>query len=305
MPSSDRKVTANRINGAKSPGPINTTSTRHNATKHSLTASGITELDNMEGYDKTLKDLTAEKKPVGVVERFLVQSLAVDMVRWQRARRLEAEFITAVLHPAQHEKNPTNDLLLAFNGPVIDPGLPAAISAASVQCLVSTFQRYESFFANRWSRTLHELERVQRMRQGECLPAPTAVDVTVRAETGTRDSVPVAPETAKVLAIDGESMPGPVTADVIHADTGVADSARAESEQQSVLAADGENSAALDAVDVARGESGMVVDSTPAASEPPKPHSCDVDVEAYAYAGIVDSVPAALEQPKDIPEDEG
>jgi hypothetical protein len=241
MPSSNRKVIANRINGQKSHGPINTSSTRRNATKHGLLAIGITELDDEEGYYTTLRDLTSEKKPVGVVERFLVQSLALDMVRWQGARRLQAEYVTGILHPARYEKNPMKNLDLAFNGPVLDPGLPPAISVASAQYLVGTYQRYESFFANRWFRTLHELERVQRMRQGECLPAPTAVDVTVRAETGTLDSVPVAPETAKVLAIDGEDMPSPATANVIPADTGIVASAAAESEQQSVPPADGED----------------------------------------------------------------
>jgi hypothetical protein len=31
-------------------------------------------------------------------------------------------------------------------------------------------------------RTLHELERVQRMRKGEQLPAPAAVDVTIHVD---------------------------------------------------------------------------------------------------------------------------
>ena len=72
---------------------------------------------------------------------------------------------------------------------MLDPGLPAAISPESAQRLVGTFQRYESFFANRLFRILHELERLQRMRQGERLPAPVAVDVSVHAETGVADSV--------------------------------------------------------------------------------------------------------------------
>ena len=169
MPSSNKKVVANRINGQKSHGPINTSSTRRNATRHGLLAIGITELDDEEGYYATLKDLTSEKKPVGVVERFLVQSLALDIVRWQGARRLQAEYVTGILHPARYEKNPMDDLDLAFNGPVIDPGVPAAISVASVQCLVGTFQRYESFSPIGWSRTLHELERLSADAPGQVL----------------------------------------------------------------------------------------------------------------------------------------
>jgi hypothetical protein len=56
-----------------------------------------------------------------------------------------------------------------------------------VQRLVNTFQRYETAIALRLSRTLHELERVQRMRKGEQVPAPAAVDVTVTTRTSKAD----------------------------------------------------------------------------------------------------------------------
>ena len=81
MPTSDRKIIANRLNGSKSPGPTNTSSTRYNARTHSLLAVGVTELDDGEGYQSTLGDLIREKDPVGVIETFLVKSAALDMVR--------------------------------------------------------------------------------------------------------------------------------------------------------------------------------------------------------------------------------
>jgi hypothetical protein len=99
LSTSDKKVAANRLNGQKSEGPKNTTSTRFNATKHGLLASGITELDDAEGYRTILNDLMQEKNPVGVIEVFLVKSAALDMVRLLRARRLEAEYITGELNP--------------------------------------------------------------------------------------------------------------------------------------------------------------------------------------------------------------
>lgn len=262
MSTSGKRITSSRINGQKSHGPIDTSSTRFNAMKHGLLAVGITELDDAEGYRTILRDLIREKNPVGILESQLVEAAALDIVRWTRARRLEAEYITEVLNPPQHEKDPLGDFDLEIRGRILDPGIPAAIRPGIVQCLVNAYQRYEGYFANRLFRTLHELERLQRMRQDERLPAPTAVDVSVRAETRTRDSFSAGPEQAKVLPRDGESLPRPVTVDVIHTDTGVVDSAPAESEQQSVLPADGENSPVLAAVDVADGESGKV-DSAP------------------------------------------
>lgn len=188
MSTSDRKIAANRLNGRKSHGPTNSTSTRFNATKHGLLSVGITELDDAEGYRTILSDLMREKEPVGAVETFLVTSLALDMVRWLRGRRLEAEYVTSELNPPLHV-DPLGDFDVMFQGPLLDPGLPAAISSESAHCLVSIFQRYESSIAKRLFHILHELERYQRMRRGERLPAPAALDISIHTENGFADSV--------------------------------------------------------------------------------------------------------------------
>ena len=50
MSTSKKKIVANKINGQKSRGPKDTSSTRFNAQKHGLLAAGITELDDAESY---------------------------------------------------------------------------------------------------------------------------------------------------------------------------------------------------------------------------------------------------------------
>jgi hypothetical protein len=116
MATSKKKIAASRINGQKSHGPTNTTSTRFNATKHGLLAVGITELDDAEGYRTTLGDLIREKNPVGSIEMFLVKSAALDMVRWPRAIRLEAEYITSELNPPIHEPSLLGSDINLFQG---------------------------------------------------------------------------------------------------------------------------------------------------------------------------------------------
>src|SRR5437868_1098286 len=96
---SDRKVQSNRVNGRKGAGPKNTSSTRFNATKHALLALGVTEIDNREGYRRLVKQLRDELKPAGTREEFLVESVSLEILRLRRARRLEAEYITAMLNP--------------------------------------------------------------------------------------------------------------------------------------------------------------------------------------------------------------
>jgi len=249
---SKKKVAANRINGQKSHGPTNTTSTRFNATKHGLLGVGITELDDAEGYCTILSDLMREKDPVGAMETFLVKSAALDMVRWLRARRLEAEYITSELNPPLLAPDPLGDLSFVFQGQMLDPGLPAAISSESVQRLVNIFQRYETNIANRLFRTLHELERLQRMRQGESLPAPATVDVNVHAATRMVNAVPVVPAESslvdsvpcsigqlKAVLRDEESLPMPAAVDVnVHADTGMLDSVPAAMARPKALPGD-------------------------------------------------------------------
>lgn len=265
MTTSDKKINANRINGKKSHGPIDTRSSRFNAMKHGLLALGITDLDDAEGYQAILLDLIQGKKPVGILEKKLVEAAALDIVRWARARRLEAEYITAMLNPPHYEKNLLDDFDSKLQGAMLDPGIPASLGARNVQHLVVFFQRYESSFANRLFRTLHELERLQRMRQGERLPAPTAVDVSVRLKTETPESVPVeAQQEKEVLSRDGESLPTPDTTDIIHAkdiihaNAEAAESTLAEAEQERILPAGGEDSSGLSSVDRGNDETGVV-----------------------------------------------
>jgi hypothetical protein len=176
------KSISNRLNSGKSTGPENTNSTRFNATKHGLLAAGVTELDDAEGYRSTLHELVKEKDPLGQVETFLVRCAALDMIRWRRAGRLEAEYVTEELNPPIFEPGPVEETW------IVDPGLPASMRCGRVELLVSTFQRYETAIANRLFRTLHELERLQRMRRGERLPAPVTVDVNVHGDSQSLDS---------------------------------------------------------------------------------------------------------------------
>src|ERR1700693_2381580 len=113
---------ANRGNAKK-----NTTSTRFNATKHGLLAAGVTELDEAEGYSNTLADLKREKNPVGIVENFLLDSIALNMTRMRRVWRLEAEHITGELNPPVHEAGKQPDISVFEQGPMVDPGLPATM----------------------------------------------------------------------------------------------------------------------------------------------------------------------------------
>lgn len=176
---------ANRVNAERSTGPSNTVSTRFNAVKHGLLAEGITELDDV-GYTGFLAGVKTALKPEGTIQHFLSERICLCMVRLKRASRLEAEFITGTLNPpiTKIEGRMLSDTSELLNGKtvVVDPGLPAPLPESAVEHLVGRFQRYETAIENKLYRAMNQLERLQRLRLGEKLPAPATLDMGVHLD---------------------------------------------------------------------------------------------------------------------------
>ena len=63
------------------------------------------------------------------------------------------------------------------------------MSADAAQLLCDVFQRYETGFENKLYRAMHQLERLQRIRRGEAIPAPAALDVGVTVASFGKESV--------------------------------------------------------------------------------------------------------------------
>jgi hypothetical protein len=213
MTTSEKQIAANRLNALKSHGPKNTTSTQNNATKHGLLAAGITELDDAEGYRLILQELERETNPAGPIEMFLVESIAVEMVRLRRARRLEAQHINGALDPPTYQ---TVVRTSSMHRPQIDPERPARMRLEHIFPLVKLFQRYEATIQSGFFRNVHELERMRRMRHGEQLPAPAALDVSVHQETGMESGIVPLPQEETLgdeedTAIERVTLPEPET----------------------------------------------------------------------------------------------
>jgi len=172
------KTDSNRLNAQNSTGPGDTTLTRFNAVKHGLLAKGLTELDDSDAYESWVQRLTRDYDPVGDLEIFWVRRIAFCMTRLDRAARLEANYVNAEIHPPSQEQD-----CMARN--TSELGLSTAIGALSAINLVSGFQRYETAIENKLYRAIHELERRQRMRKGEFVPAPQSLDVSIHAERET------------------------------------------------------------------------------------------------------------------------
>lgn len=142
---------------------------RHNARKHGILAELKTKYEG-NAYDGYLRQLHDEYDPQSFMERLLVERIAVSCLMLYRATKAEREFMLSRL------KRPLRDRLCFIDydedsyKPIIQPD--------DVEHLSSVYLRYQTTVENRLYKAMHELERVQRMRKGEAVPSPVAVDVT-------------------------------------------------------------------------------------------------------------------------------
>jgi hypothetical protein len=203
---SEKQIASNRRNSKKSTGPDNTSSSKLNAVRHGLLSKGLTQMDDCETYHAVLAELERAKSPVGSIEKFLVQTIALDMVKLPRAQRCEAEYLTGVLNQPTYEDDLANDLRTLFpQRRMLDPGIPATLTTEVIQHLVHTYDRYQTSIVNRFVRNLHELERLQRMRGGVVLHAETEI------------SNPAGQEHTTAPPADWEDLPSPIPTNIIQA----------------------------------------------------------------------------------------
>ena len=154
---SQRKIEANRRNALHSTGPRNTERTRNNAIRHGLLAAGLTEWDDAEKYEENIHALTAIYSSSDPVDTFLIEQMALEMLRSRRTARLEAETITVSSQP-DTSSDPTSDRCT----PMIHPLVMKEYAGPALDRL----ERYASAALNRMLRCRRELERMRRDEPG-------------------------------------------------------------------------------------------------------------------------------------------
>jgi len=101
---------ANRENAKRSTGPRDRSLTRFNARRHGLLA-GLTELDDEARYRAICSGLESQLKPISELEIALIQRIAFCLMRLDRAALIEAEIITARLHPPSQKPSTLREVL--------------------------------------------------------------------------------------------------------------------------------------------------------------------------------------------------
>jgi len=150
---------------------------KYNAQKHAILRESITEYEQ-EMHDYVFDRLVKELNPQGAIEEMLAEIIGTCYIRLYRVAKAEKEYIKVIYDPP-HVINSRWD----YQG-LPDPdaklvGYVPRISDEHIVKITNIYSRYETTIQGKMYKALHELERLQRMRKGDKVTAPVAVDVDV------------------------------------------------------------------------------------------------------------------------------
>jgi len=191
-PISSRKIEANRRNASKSTGPRTAIGKRmvaKNALKHGFFSKCllIPHPDGKEDpteYQDLYAALRVHYRALDFLEELWVEKIAVWSWRLRRLLRCESGQIARAL--AEHNDE-IKQLSAAESGELELPALSSPEIDAITDHLflppkeeLDKLLRYEAMINKQLNHAIAELERLQRRRNGESVPAPISVDISGR-----------------------------------------------------------------------------------------------------------------------------
>jgi len=191
-----RATEANRRNAVKSTGPRTAegkAAVSLNRLGHGLTGRApLVPGEDPAEYERLRQGLTDQLAPQGVLEQALVDRAAGCLWRLGRVQQIEAGLLAYRRLDLEDDRNRCSITQALFDNDetgesrawkqLKQEDLPTWGLAFVRDCksgALDKLSRYETSLERGLLRALHELERLQRTRAGECLPPPAAVDVTV------------------------------------------------------------------------------------------------------------------------------
>ncbi len=193
-----RKIEANRRNVLKSTGPRTVEGkavVARNAMTHGLRARQVLiDGESQDEFEWLHEAMVAERKPVGVLEHELVETIVVSLWRLKRAKRIEVEIIehfSEEPEQAKAEQLPFRVIIRKtyeggreeteeeVGGPMpedeperVEPRRRRTLGEAVIAGLegagvLGKFARYEAHIARMLFGSIRELERLQGKRKGK------------------------------------------------------------------------------------------------------------------------------------------
>lgn len=131
-------------------------------------------------------NFTEEYKPSTLTERLLIETMTITYIRFLRAIRAEQDYLMELIEPPDYElivvcKPITPDLTDLYTNGIYDhkliSGHEALMKSDKVEELDRIYSRYIVTCERQFYRVLHELQRVQSIRNG-IRPTSMAIDIT-------------------------------------------------------------------------------------------------------------------------------
>jgi hypothetical protein len=153
---SEKRIAANRANAKKSTGPKTSygkAMSSWNSTRHGLLANRLPLLQgrSKKQFKRLLFSLQQDLEPVGALEEVLVEKIAQEYWRLGVAAWHEADDLSRA-NPFKHTA-------------------------------IDRIVRYQTTINHQLFQAMNQLERVQRLRKGENVPAPLTLEVSHDAPT--------------------------------------------------------------------------------------------------------------------------
>ena len=156
---SDLQIASNRENARKSSGPRTAAGkarVAHNGVTHGLTGRfQLLAGESPDTLDNLLACLTAEHRPGGQTECFLVRQLAELQLRLDRASSLESELMRAVVDPHSPAVTPNAVLARTF------------LKDCTFDTALLRLNRYEGSLRRSHLAALRELRQQQKTRRDQ------------------------------------------------------------------------------------------------------------------------------------------
>ena len=143
---------------------------KYNAVTHGIFRQSITDYE-ADRYSNILEDLSGEFTPKGITEELLVERIAILYIKLFRAQKAETEFMNSQLNPRI-----TKPIIgEGWGEVVVNEGYTPKIGFGGIERLSTIYSRYETTIENKFYRAIHELQRLQALRNGKPLQDP-AID---------------------------------------------------------------------------------------------------------------------------------
>lgn len=150
---------------------------KYNAQKHAILRETVTQYEE-EIREYVFNTLVKELNPQGAVEEMLAEIVGTCYIRLYRIAKAEKEYFKAIYDPP-HVINSRWDFPELPDPDAKLIGYSPRINADHILKVTNVYSRYETTIQGKMYKALHELERLQRMRKGDKVTAPVAVDVDV------------------------------------------------------------------------------------------------------------------------------